>query len=269
MSLTQKLDKRGGFSKVSKLSVLSFNLRFGLADDGPNGWEYRRASVVKLFKEQSPDFIATQEANDFQIDFLAENLSEYSYIGRRSPAPKFWQNNILFYRKKIVCKYDLLFFLSQTPHIPSRSFGSQYPRQGTLGLFHFNGQPLISINTHFDFETPAQMGATRTIKEQLASYGDKIPTILMGDFNATPESLCYKRLTGKNVDGGDGMDFNETFKEPYPSTLHRFTGKPVGGYIDWILYRGHIHLKTCTVLQEPTDGIYPSDHFPVTAIFEL
>ncbi|MBW1740819.1 MAG: endonuclease/exonuclease/phosphatase family protein [Deltaproteobacteria bacterium] len=251
---------------MKRISVLSLNLRFGLADDGPNAWDYRKESVVKLFKGQSPDLIATQEANHFQIDFLAENLSEYRYIGRRHPAPKFWQDNILFYRKTIVCQEDVHFFLSQTPHIPSRSFESRYPRQATLGLFHLNGEPLICIDTHFDFEAPAQMGAARVIKDHLSSYGDEIPTILMGDFNATPESLCYQWLTGKTL---NGLDFNETFKKPYPSTFHCFTGEPTGGYIDWILYRKPLGLSACEVLQGPIDGIYPSDHFPVRAVFEL
>jgi len=254
---------------MKTLSVLSLNLRFGLANDGPNAWDYRKESVVKLFKRQSPDLIATQEANHFQIDFLAENLPEYSYIGRRHPAPKFWQDNILFCRKMIVCKDHIHFFLSQTPYVPSRSFGSLYPRQATLGLFHVSSQPLICIGTHLDFETPAQMGAARVIKEQLSPYDDKIPTILMGDFNATPESLCYQWLTGKEVDEENGLDFNETFKMPYPSTFHRFTGEPAGGYIDWILYKGPLRLKACEVLQGPVDGIYPSDHFPVTAVFDL
>jgi len=254
---------------MNRVSVLSLNLRFGLADDGSNAWGHRKASVVSLFKRNRPDLIATQEANDFQVDFLARQLSEYKYIGRRHPAPRFWQDNILFYRKTIVCKDRVHFFLSETPHIPSRSFGSRFPRQATLGLFHMNGQPLICINTHFDFENPAQIGAARVIKGQLAAYRDEIPTILMGDFNATPESACYQWLTGKGDNGEKGLYFNETFKRPYPSTLHRFTGEPAGGYIDWVLFRGPLQLGGCDVFQEPIEGVYPSDHFPVRASFEL
>jgi endonuclease/exonuclease/phosphatase family metal-dependent hydrolase len=113
------------------------------------------------------------------------------------------------------------------------------------------------------------MGAARVIKEQLDSYSDEIPTILMGDFNATPETLCYKWLTGQEVDGEVGPCFSETFTPPYPGTLHRFTGKPTGDYIDWILFRGPLRLHRCHVLQEPIEGVYPSDHFPVGADFEL
>ena len=254
---------------MKSLSVLSLNLRFGLANDGPNAWDFRKESVVKLFQRQAPDMIATQEANFFQIDFLANNLPDYGYIGRRIPAPRFWQHNILFYRKPIVCKDHVHFYLSETPHVPSRSFGSRFPRQGTLGLFHIDSRSLICIDAHFDFETPAQMGAARVIKEQLASYTDDMPAILMGDFNATPESPCYRWFTGKEVDGERGLNFKETFKKPYPGTFHRFTGEATGGYIDWILYRGPFQLKGCQVLQEPVDGVHLSDHYPVKAIFEF
>ena len=36
---------------MSSVSVLSLNLRFGLADDGPNAWEHRKESIVKLFRK--------------------------------------------------------------------------------------------------------------------------------------------------------------------------------------------------------------------------
>jgi endonuclease/exonuclease/phosphatase family metal-dependent hydrolase len=105
--------------------------------------------------------------------------------------------------------------------------------------------------------------------KQLALYDDKTPTILLGDFNATPESRCYQWLTGKAVNGEKSPGFRETFEAPYPGTHHGFTGKTTGNYIDWILYRGPLQLMTCEVLQQPVDGIHPSDHFPVKAVFEL
>jgi endonuclease/exonuclease/phosphatase family metal-dependent hydrolase len=254
---------------VSEFSVLTLNLRFGLADDGPNGWEHRKESIVRFFQEHDPDFIATQEANDFQVDFLADSLAGYEHIGRRLPSPWFWQDNILFYRKSIVCEEQDRFFLSETPRVPSRSYGSRFPRQGTLGLFNIGGRSLICVDTHFDFDTPAQMGAARVIKEQLVSFPHDTPAILMGDFNATPESPCYRWLTGNKNGGERGLCFEETFAEPYPSTFHGFSGKPMGGHIDWVLYRGPLRLKACRVLKESVADIYLSDHYPVEAVFEL
>ncbi|MDY6951959.1 MAG: endonuclease/exonuclease/phosphatase family protein [Thermodesulfobacteriota bacterium] len=254
---------------MEELSILSLNLRFGLADDGLNGWEYRKEAVLDLFQREGPDFIATQEANHFQSDFLVKNLSDYGHVGRRDPAPRFWQDNILFYRRPIVCKEHRHFFLSETPLVPSRSFGSKFPRQATLGRFQVNGHAIICVNTHLDFETPAQMGAARVIKAQLSPFSDKIPLILVGDFNATPESPCYAWFTGQEVEGERGLSLKETFKAPYPSTFHGFTGEPSVGYIDWILYGAPLRLKACQVLQDPLDGTYRSDHFPVKAVFEF
>jgi endonuclease/exonuclease/phosphatase family metal-dependent hydrolase len=254
---------------VAAVSVLTLNLRFGLADDGPNGWEHRRHSVVKLFTRCAPDFIATQEANDFQVEYLAQNLPGYQYIGKRNPAPRFWQNNVLYYREENPCKKFGHFFLSETPDVPSRSYGSQFPRQATLGLFYVAGKPLVCLNTHFDFDEPAHMGAAQVIKEKLASFSTDIPVVLLGDFNTTPESACYRWFIGGATNGEAGMDFNETFKQPRPSTFHGFTGKPLAGHIDWILFRGPLRLEECRVLKGSIDGVLVSDHYPVQAIFTL
>lgn len=254
---------------MNQVAVMSLNLRFGLADDGPNGWGERKAGVAKLFNEHRADFIATQEANDFQLHYLARSLADYHFIGQRDPAPWFWQHNILFYRKSIVCTEHVHFFLSETPQVPSRSYGSRFPRQGTLGVFHVDGGALICIDTHFDFDSPAQMGAASVIKKQLSAFSGDTPAILMGDFNATPESDCYHWLIGNKDGDRSGLLFNETFTDPYPSTFHRFTGEPVAGYIDWILYRGNLRCKSCRVLDASVDGAYVSDHYPVKAVFEL
>ena len=105
------------------ISVLTLNLRFGLADDGPNNWQYRKKVFPHLFEKYRPDFIGFQEVNDFQTDFLNGMLTEYDFIGKRSPSPSFWQDIIIFYKKTWTCVYREHFFLSPTPTIPSRFRG--------------------------------------------------------------------------------------------------------------------------------------------------
>ena len=87
---------------ANNFSTLTFNLRFGLADDGPNSWDHRKKALPALFKKYHPDFIGLQEANDFQIDYLAEILTGYEFIGKRSPAPPYWQNNVIFYKNNFI-----------------------------------------------------------------------------------------------------------------------------------------------------------------------
>ena len=60
-------------------SVMTFNLRFGLADDGDNAWKYRKKAFPFLFRRYQPDFIGFQEANNFQTEYLAALLDRYDF----------------------------------------------------------------------------------------------------------------------------------------------------------------------------------------------
>ena len=81
---------------MTNIHIIDLNLRFGLADDGPNSWTQRRRAYPELLKAWPADFYTFQEANDFQVEELAALLPEYSCIGRREPAPEDWQHNIIF-----------------------------------------------------------------------------------------------------------------------------------------------------------------------------
>jgi len=250
-------------------SVISFNIRFGLADDGMNKWINRKHAVARLFQEYHADFISVQELNDFQIEFLDKLLPEYHYIGVHKPAPDFWQNNVIFHRNTVECINKQHFFLSETPYQPSKSWGSKWPRQCTIGQYKIGFSEFICINTHFDFKELAQRKSAQLIWRKITSHFQDVPAILMGDFNAEPDSKTYRWLTGQIDETMDTLpDFKETFQKPYPGTFHRFTGKPITGLIDWILYRGDLRLKKCLVIKDSFAGMFPSDHFPVMAYFE-
>jgi len=249
-------------------SVISFNLRFGLADDGPNSWGYRKAGVAEFLQTHRADFIGLQEANDFQVDFVDHELVEYAYIGMRNPAPRFWQNNVLFYNPQWRCISQKHLYLSLTPDIPSRFSESQWPRQCTIGLFEKDQRQLICINTHFDFKPTVQRKSARFVLDQVSLLPSNSSVVLMGDFNATPESDCHMNLTGHETGtAADWPSFENVFVEPYPGTFHGFSGDSIGGCIDWILYRGDIVPDDCVVIRATFNGIYPSDHFPIRAQF--
>lgn len=251
------------------LSVLTLNLRFGLADDGPNSWRHRKRCFPSLFKKYRADFIGLQEVNDFQTDFLKKILPEYNFIGRRSPAPPFWQNNIIFYKRDWKCVYNKHIFLSPTPMIPSRFRESRWPRQCTIGTFRNDNRMLICVNTHFDFDVSVQLESARIIMEQLCSLSPDLPAILIGDFNATPSSPCYMIFTGQDQKlKSEGIYFKNIFKKSFPGTHHKFTGNVNSDHIDWILYRGRIIPEDHVVIHDTIDGVYPSDHFPLYATFK-
>lgn len=249
-------------------SILTLNLRFGLADDGPNSWRFRKEIFPSFFKKYNADFIALQEVNDFQVDFINDILKNYSFIGKRAPAPSFWQNNIIFYKNIWKCIFRDHFFLSSTPDIPSRFPGSRWPRQCTIGIFEKKDRKLICINTHFDFSASVQTESAKIIMNRLLILPSDLPALLVGDFNADPSCPCYLIFTGENRKSGKNENcFNNAFKEPFPGTHHGFTGDINGKHIDWILYRGKIIKKESMIIHETLEKIYPSDHYPLYASF--
>ncbi len=249
------------------LSIMTLNLRFGLAPDGANSWIHRKKAYPLLFGKYQPDFIAFQEANDFQTDFLNEILPGYRMVGKRSPAPIFWQNNLIFYKSDWECKLAEHFFLSPTPSVPSRSRGSIWPRQCTLGIFRKGERRVICISTHFDFAPEVQTRSAVIIMERLSRLPSDLPALIAGDFNTTPSGPCHRVFTGEEpVPSVRGPCFRNVFQPPFPGTFHGFTGK-AGDPIDWILFRGSLVPETAEVIADMPEGIYPSDHFPVRAAF--
>ncbi|MCF8105182.1 MAG: endonuclease/exonuclease/phosphatase family protein [Desulfohalobiaceae bacterium] len=242
--------------------ITNLNLRFGRADDGPNSWERRKAAYPEFLKTYPSDFYTFQEANDFQVRFLAGLLPEYSYIGHTDPVPDWWQSNVVFHHRRWQCLDQDHFYLSQTPEVPSKFEQSRWPRQCTLGSFALKNQRLLVMTTHFDFNEGVKLSSTGLLLERLKQHPDHLPVVLSGDFNATPDSPCYKTLTSS---GG----FENVFQPPYKGTYHGFSGTDNDEHIDWILYRGDIEVLQAQLVTEPFAGLYPSDHFALTAFFKL
>lgn len=247
------------------VSVMSLNIRFGHAEDGPNNWIHRQNSISSLLSAFVNDFYAFQEANNFQIKFLSDILLNHKYIGQRNPAPARWQNNVIFYHKSWFCIYYKNFFLSSSPNKPSKFHKSLWPRQCTLGIFKNGDQSLIIVNTHFDFDSNVQVKSAQLIRKRLRRHSGKGPIILMGDFNATQDSACYLEFTSK-VDDGRPI-FSNAFENSHIGTNHNFTGENNGEAIDWILYSGNLKVDNTQIVTSKFLGRYPSDHYPLTASF--
>ncbi len=248
----------------SRILVMTLNLRFGLADDGPHSWPYRKKALASLLEMYPADFYAFQEANDFQIEFIRQVLTDYDFIGQRKPAPSFWQNNVVFYHRrtwKLTGKDH--FFLSPTPDIPSRFRQSRWPRQCTFGRFASGNGNLVCINTHLDFKDRIQQAGAQIILRRLEKFDARTPAILMGDFNCGEGSSAYRVFT-QTI---EAAPFHNVFKKNQPGTHHDFTGVGRGKAIDWILYRGAIEPLTAQVITQRFAGSLVSDHFPVKAEF--
>ena len=244
------------FNSLDRISVLSVNLRFGLADDGPNSWQYRKHVYPSLLKKYPTDFAGFQEVNDFQSEFLKDILDEYNVIGERKPAPEYWQNNIIFFRAPWKLDDWRHFFFSNTPCEPSKWKDSKWPRQCTMGKFSKNGKTLAVVDTHFDFLQRVQVRSAKMMLRQLEDFAPDTPTVLTGDFNAAPDGKA-----GKVFERGG---FSDVFDGRFGATHHGFTGRPVSGRIDWILYKGTLRPRRSTrkIVRERPGGCASSIRGP-------
>lgn len=253
---------------AADFTVMTLNLRFGLAEDGPNAWRFRRPVLGRFLRSHLCDFMMFQEANDFQIDYLAACLPQHAHVGRREPAPPFWQNNLIFYRAPWTLDRWEHFYLSATPDIPSRFPASRWPRQCTLARFSDGAREVVCAATHLDFETDVQVASAGIILSRAHRLASKRPVIVTGDFNCTPTSACHLAFT-RMEDRADAppAGFRNALAPIFPGTFHGFQGGSASRCIDWILYRGGIAVEAAGVIAHPPDPIYPSDHYPVTASF--
>ena len=63
---------------------MTYNIRYGTADDGQNSWQYRKNLVFDTIADHRADIIGLQEALDFQISEIKRALGQYSvvWVGR-------------------------------------------------------------------------------------------------------------------------------------------------------------------------------------------
>ncbi len=241
-------------------TIMTFNLRFGLADTGINSWQNRKLLCARVLKLYPTSFLGVQESNHFQTRFLIENLTDHNYIGWHNQFKKQWQSNLIFYDKSWNCLKSKHYFLSKTPEVESTLPGSKWPRQFVVGMFEKEGYRLIVANTHFDFLQIVQEKSAELVLGFLSQFPRDCPIVITGDFNSNPGSSTHAYFLDNR--------FLDAFDNDHSTTFHNFTGEVTKDHIDWILYRGNIKIIQRKIITDSFFGRYPSDHYPVMAVFQ-
>lgn len=240
-------------------SVITANLRFGLAEDGDNAWPNREPLFSEILRRYPSTFLGIQESNHFQTHFLAKQLASHDFIGWHNPSKERWQSNLIFYHRSWTCLAHRHHFLSDTPDVESKLADSKWPRQCVIGLFKQASRRLIVANTHFDFNEDVQEKSALLVIQFLSSFPGDCPVIITGDFNSAPGG----RPHGIFMENG----FYDVFDNQHSTTFHKFRGEDTREHIDWILYRGDIKPVRKKIITDSFSGRYPSDHYPVMAAF--
>lgn len=255
----------------SPIRVMSFNIRYGAANDGENHWKHRKEMVADTVRDFAPDMLGVQESLAFQSEFLMQKLDGYTYFGRSRMTTPNEHCGIFFKSERFVQLAGGHFWLSETPEVPaSKSWDSSLPRMATWLLLQDveGGSPVLMVNTHFDHrgrearQRSAELLARRI--EKLRALAGDARVVVTGDFNTGEATGPYAALVSESL--------TDTFRVAHPEatagegTFNGWRGKSDGARIDWILSGGSQSVRSAQILRTNLDGRYPSDHFPVTAV---
>ncbi len=248
-----------------ELKVMTFNIRYGTANDGENSWEYRKNNVVETIKNFNPVLLGLQEALQLQIDEFLKQMPNYSYAGvGRDDGKSAGEHSCIFYLKD---RFDVdssgTFWFSETPNIvASKSWGNNITRICTWALFRdkLSGKSFYMFNVHLDHES--QPSREKSSELLIRKINEKsLPIILTGDFNCGDDNAAIKTILESGL-----IDSYRRIHEKNPNegTFNSFKGETNGDKIDFIFVTKDFNVKQSEIIRTNYNGRYPSDHFPVT-----
>ncbi len=252
-------------SGLSKITVMSYNIRVGDADDGTNSWQFRYPATAMMIEDIRPDVFGVQEAMPYQLLFITDNCRDYKYVGvGRDDGKKKGEHMAVFYNKKTVSLLKWgTFWLSETPDEPSFGWDAACRRTATWALMKSkaSGQKFYFADTHLDHKgAEARREGLALILDRLSAINrDNLPVVLVGDFNVEISDPAVAVL--------DGTMKNARKIAAKTDSCGTYNGWGKSSeIIDHIFYSG---FRSCTEYRTVTtpyaERKFISDHYPVTA----
>jgi endonuclease/exonuclease/phosphatase family metal-dependent hydrolase len=248
--------------------VMSFNIRNGKANDGPNHWSHRKELVLQTVRQFDPDILGAQEMMIMQADYFKKNLPEYEHHGTsRAPSDVEEEQCAVFFRKS---RFEKLqaghFWLSETPDVPgSKSWDSAFPRMVSWVQLSERDEPesvFFVFNTHFDHRgREARLQSAAIIRVQVQEIAAGAPSVVIGDFNSAEASLVHQVLLFST----SGLALADSYRSQHAdqdptaeSTSSRWKGNRSGSRIDWILSSPQWSVSEAAIDRSNDEGRYPS-----------
>jgi endonuclease/exonuclease/phosphatase family metal-dependent hydrolase len=262
-----------------RLRVMSFNIRYGTANDGENAWDRRKEMLLDCVRKADPDLLGVQEALAGQVDYLGEKLPGYRVVGvgRDDGGRKGEFSAIYLKTDRVTATESGTFWLSEQPDkAGSKSWDSSLPRVATWAKLTVRGRPefpMVYLNTHWDHRGPkARLESAKLIRKWARDHATGLPLVMTGDLNTGETTEPVKHLLR-----GEGSDpaWIDAYREAHPTqdpeeaTFHGFNGTRRGARIDFILHTRHFHAVDAAIDRTQRGGRYPSDHYAVSATLEF
>lgn len=263
---------------LAEFNVMTYNIRYDNPDDSLNNWKYRKERVVNSILFYDADILGTQEVLHNQMEDLRESLPGYESIGvGREDGKEKGEYSALFYKKSRFSVIDAgYFWLSETPDVAgSKGWDGACERIASWAKLkdEKSGKNFLALNTHFDHVGQiARRESVNLILNRLSVLADGLPIILMGDFNAKPESEVIKQIIDTTNENHliDSRSISPVVYGPEWS-FHAFGRIPYDkrSLIDYIFVSKGIEVLRYGVLAETENDEFLSDHAPVIASVEI
>jgi endonuclease/exonuclease/phosphatase family metal-dependent hydrolase len=252
------------------MRVLTCNIRTSHAEDGPNGWAFRRDVCADVIRSRRPDVICFQEMSREQHEDLTARLDGYASLGTNDkPGGADPVDSICYRSEAFAVRSVGAYWLSRTPQVTgSKSWASRAVRLATWVVLYERGaqSEWRIVNTHLDhISQRARVGQARVIARDCAAWPDGYRQVLTGDLNCDTRNRAIAVLRAAG--------FRDTYEAVHGTadpghTFHRFDGPGHHGRIgkmDWIFARGPVRIAGAEVIRDRVGDRYPSDHYFVGA----
>lgn len=249
------------------LSVATFNIRYGHADDGDNSWPLRRAALRDQLLAVDWQLLGLQEVVSEQLGYLRDQIphTEYASAGRDDGLLAGEHCPVFVNTPDWTLDSADVRWLSEQPETPgSVGWDATLPRIVTItrATHRPSGTQIGFANTHFCYQgDTARMESARLIDRWLTAEAGGRAWIIVGDFNLELGSppLRFLRDRGWVSALPDGIG----------GTNHSFAGGTDEGQIDHILVSPDIGVTGWAVERNQIESHWPSDHYLVLAELQI
>ena len=245
--------------------VMSFNIRQDtFIDTGVKDWDYRSAYVIDHIKSKAPHLICIQEVKESQITDLRESLSDkydFIYYDRGDG-----EGLALAYNKDYELKETDVYWLSETPDVKSKGFGSRYYRICAYMVVKKTAteEEFIVSNVHLDHMVfKARINGIKLVLDKIAEYD--MPKIVCGDFNCYNTEETYSEIANVLQDSQavakktmDGYTYHDWGNKSKVNT----------GAIDYCFVSDEYEINEFDIFRENStnendEAVYYSDHYAI------
>ena len=247
-------------------SIMTYNVKcISYPYNGETSWKYRASLICDLLQETQPSIICMQENKEKQYNFFKRYLKGYDSVATQRDSTYLTECLPIFFRSDL---YELektqTFWLSDTPNQMSKTWDAEYLRICTFVVLKnkLTNKRFVVGNTHLDYKSAeTQSKSIELIRNKLSVYN--LPTIIMGDFNCTPDSRAIALAKQYFVDVGQG------FEDENKGTVNNFRDDYRNVKIDYMLQlKNSFIIKNYKVIDKKYNNHFASDHFPIYAEIE-